>query len=324
MTPEDVERERQLVAMARAKMGDTSPVGHWTQGATRVVDALGAVMREKRTNKAEAAGLAGADDRIAAILSGQGGGFGGSVPSLTLSTAGQGAPGMVAAREPVAPVVADVPEVIPGGPMAGAVMDAPPVAAAVAANPSFFITPETRAVHRPSADMMNISMDFNASPGGGARGTEVIIPDNATPEMRAAAEAYNVMVADFARAHGIADYPVRGVRTRSENGRGVGNTVHLEPFFKDDLAMQEAIAANPAAFAELKRQAFGGLNGVRLVAPHGVGGDRGAASSVFGDETSYGELMANTLLGNPNPTAPRSFAGVTPTSGGPANGSSKP
>jgi hypothetical protein len=84
MTPEDVERERQLVALARAKMGDTSPVGHWTQGATRVVDALGAVLREKRTNKAEAAGLAGADERIAAILSGQGGG------NYTASTSGGG------------------------------------------------------------------------------------------------------------------------------------------------------------------------------------------------------------------------------------------
>jgi hypothetical protein len=84
LTPEDVARERELVALARSKMGDTSPVGHWTQGATRVVDALGAVLREKRTNKAEAAGLAGADERIAAILSGQGGG------NYTASTSGGG------------------------------------------------------------------------------------------------------------------------------------------------------------------------------------------------------------------------------------------
>jgi hypothetical protein len=89
MTPEEVDRERQLVALARAKMGDTSPVGHWTQGATRVVDALGAVLREKRTNKAEAAGLAGADERIAAILSGQGGGFGGG---YSASSSGGGSP----------------------------------------------------------------------------------------------------------------------------------------------------------------------------------------------------------------------------------------
>lgn len=88
MTPEEVDRERQLVALARAKMGDTSPVGHWTQGATRVVDALGAVLREKRTNKAEAAGLASADERIAAILAGQGGAGGG----VYASTSGGGSP----------------------------------------------------------------------------------------------------------------------------------------------------------------------------------------------------------------------------------------
>ena len=91
MTPEDVERERQLVAMARAKMGDTSPVGHWTQGATRVVDALGAVLREKRTNKAEAAGLASADEAIAALLAGRGG-AGYAAPSFTASSSGAPAP----------------------------------------------------------------------------------------------------------------------------------------------------------------------------------------------------------------------------------------
>lgn len=91
MTPEDVERERELVALARAKMGDTSPVGHWTQGATRVVDALGAVLREKRTNKAEAAGLASADEAIAALLAGRGG-AGYAAPSFTASSSGAPAP----------------------------------------------------------------------------------------------------------------------------------------------------------------------------------------------------------------------------------------
>ena len=88
MTPEDVERERELVALARSKMGDTSPVGHWTQGATRVVDALGAVLREKRTNKAEEAGLASADEAIAALLAGRGGAGGG----VYASTSGGGSP----------------------------------------------------------------------------------------------------------------------------------------------------------------------------------------------------------------------------------------
>ena len=89
MTPEEVDRERELVALARSKMGDTSPVGHWTQGATRVVDALGAVLREKRTNKAEAAGSAEADALIQAEIDKLRGGAGGGVYA---STSGGGSP----------------------------------------------------------------------------------------------------------------------------------------------------------------------------------------------------------------------------------------
>lgn len=64
LTPDQVERQRKLVEAAQGRMGDTSPVGHWTQGAARVVDALSGVVREKRADKAEAAGMAGADDYI--------------------------------------------------------------------------------------------------------------------------------------------------------------------------------------------------------------------------------------------------------------------
>jgi hypothetical protein len=163
----------------------------------------------------------------------------------------------------------------------------------------FFISPQTRAQYAPSGGMMNVSMDFNAAPSGTARGTEVIIPDNASAAVRAAAEQYNAGVAAFALQNGIADYPVRGVRTRSENGRGVANTIHAEPFFNSDSDMQMAIRNNPGAFAEIYRTAFGALPNTRLIAPHGVGADRGAASDYFTDETSFGELMANSLLGNP-------------------------
>ncbi|HBT37619.1 MAG TPA: hypothetical protein DEB52_16925 [Hyphomonas sp.] len=64
MTPDQVERQRELVAAAQGRMGDTSPVGNWMQGATRVVDALGGVLRERRTDKAETEGMAGADAYI--------------------------------------------------------------------------------------------------------------------------------------------------------------------------------------------------------------------------------------------------------------------
>lgn len=162
-----------------------------------------------------------------------------------------------------------------------------------------FFSPQTRAQFAPSPDFLNLSMDFNASPSGTARGTEVVIPDNAPPAVRAAAERYNQQVAAFAARNGIADYPVRGVRTRSENGRGVPHTIHAEPFFNSDTAMQEAIKKNPAEFAAIYRDAFGNLPNIRAIAPHGVGRDRGAVSSIFGDETTFGEMIANAGLGQP-------------------------
>lgn len=153
----------------------------------------------------------------------------------------------------------------------------------------------TRAVNSPDAGL-NISMDFNAAPGGGARGTEVIIPDNASPQLRAAAADYNARVVAFAAANGYSNYPNRGVRTRSQNGRGVRNTVHTEPFFNDDLQMQRIIQENPGEFAAIYQESFGDIDAT-LIPPHGVGRDRGATSSVFGDETSFGELMVDQIEG---------------------------
>ncbi len=178
---------------------------------------------------------------------------------------------------------------------------------------AFRIYPATRAQYAPQPGLLNISMDYNASPGGSARGTEVVIPDNASPEVRAAAERYNRNVAAFAARHGISDYPVRGIRTRSENKRGVPHTVHTEPFFNSDRAMQEAVKANAEEFAAIYKDAFGGLSNARLIAPHGVGNDRGAASPVFGSETDFGLMLANAALGSDYrlPDTPAMVAGDT-------------
>lgn len=65
LTPAQVARKRELAELARERGIDTSPIGHWTQGAARVVDALGGVLSEKRADRAEAEGMASADDFIA-------------------------------------------------------------------------------------------------------------------------------------------------------------------------------------------------------------------------------------------------------------------
>lgn len=153
----------------------------------------------------------------------------------------------------------------------------------------------TRAVNRPTSEVTNISLDFNASENTSARGTEVIIPDDASPELRAAAETFNQGVVDFAAKHGLSQ-PNRGVKTRSENGRGVRNTVHVEPFFRDNIDLQKAVEADFTAFSKIYEDSFGHLEGVRIIPPHGVGADRGAVSEVFGNETAFGKRVVKSLI----------------------------
>lgn len=157
----------------------------------------------------------------------------------------------------------------------------------------------TRAEYKPTAQMNNISLDFNSFKG--AKGTEVIIPDNASAETRAAAENFNQMVVDFAARHGYAGYKNRGVKTTSENKRGVSNTVHVEPFFQQDVAMEKIINENMEEFAQLYSKAFGSLP-ARMVAPHGTTNstgtvDKGANSATFGNELAFGNRIIDILLG---------------------------
>lgn len=167
------------------------------------------------------------------------------------------------------------------------------------------ISQGTRADFAPSADMYNISMDFNSFEGG--RGTEVIIPDNASPQVRQAAERFNQLVVDFAAKHGYSGYRNRGVKTTSENERGVRNTIHVEPFFTQDSQMEKIINENMAEFSQLYTQAFGNLK-ARLVAPHGVTNkkgvqDRGAVSPTFKDELTFGNMVLSNLTKSSQPAS---------------------
>lgn len=64
LTPEQVARQREMAAALASRAGDTSPVGHWTAGAARMVDAFGSRRKERMADDAEAAGLASADEAI--------------------------------------------------------------------------------------------------------------------------------------------------------------------------------------------------------------------------------------------------------------------
>lgn len=157
----------------------------------------------------------------------------------------------------------------------------------------------TRAEYEPTAQMNNISLDFNSFKG--AKGTEVIIPDNASAETRAAAENFNQLVVDFAAKYGYDGYKNRGVKTTSENKRGVSNTIHVEPFFQQDVAMEKIINENMEEFSQIYSNAFGSLP-ARMVAPHGTTNsrgivDKGANSTTFGNELAFGNRIIDILQG---------------------------
>ena len=161
------------------------------------------------------------------------------------------------------------------------------------------ISEGTRHNWSPNADMYNISLDYNSSQGG--TGTEVIIPNNASTEVRDAANNFNALVVEFARSKGYDGYKNRGVKTRSENKRGVPNTIHVEPFFRQDSKMEKLIKDNMDEFSLLYTEAFGNLP-ARMISPHGKFNskgiqDKGATSEVFGTELAFGNMIISSLLG---------------------------
>lgn len=75
LTPEQIEREREIAAALVKQGNDFSPVGHWTQGAARMANALVGNIREGRADRAQQEGIAGANEAfnnsgIAQLLTG--------------------------------------------------------------------------------------------------------------------------------------------------------------------------------------------------------------------------------------------------------------
>ena len=91
--------------------------------------------------------------------------------------------------------------------------------------------------------------------------------------------------------------------------------MHVEPFFNSDSLMQQAIQSNPEAFAAIYRDSFGSLPNARVIAPHGVGADRGATSDIFGTETDFGRMMINTILNGGGMPAQGPAQGPAPSQG---------
>ena len=100
-TPEQIARERDIISELQGRVGNTSPVDHWLQGAGRVVDAITGKIRERRADASEEMGMASADDFVAndpvlaSLINGTGSGVSMGVPSGAAS-----APSSAAVADP--------------------------------------------------------------------------------------------------------------------------------------------------------------------------------------------------------------------------------
>jgi hypothetical protein len=101
LTPEQIEQLQALEIRRRMGGVDTSPVNHWSQGAARVVDALGGVLRERRLANAAAENQQYNQGLASPLIDALGGGS-----SPTASAATSGVAQEMASTSP-APVVAE-------------------------------------------------------------------------------------------------------------------------------------------------------------------------------------------------------------------------
>lgn len=118
-----------------------------------------------------------------------------------------------------------------------------------------------------------ISMDSNSASGraGEILRPLVIIPNNATPQERQAAQASADAVARW-----LADNnPGQGrattglVRTTAENGRGIGGFFHTEFHSVNDTSALTTIRNNPQEYARIMAGTLGAIPGANFIVPHG-------------------------------------------------------
>ncbi len=150
-----------------------------------------------------------------------------------------------------------------------------------------------------------VNLDTNWAPAGRTTEPMVVIPDNATPQQRQAAEDYAARIADlYNEKFGTNVKPK--VLTRSQNGRGRNDTIHTEPFSVNDVRAVDFFSSEEGRgrHAEIIRETFGSLPGVAFSLPHDPTrkGDRGAVGPRGSEVDLAAPLLAElSRTGVPTP-----------------------
>jgi ribosomal protein L35AE/L33A len=132
---------------------------------------------------------------------------------------------------------------------------------------SWQVTPQTRDQIKTSsrAGQRQISLDFNSG-AATSRGVEIVIPYDATPEERAAAQAYVDKTVAWYQSKGI-EVPKGRVLTKTGRGAKVSR-FHTEPFYVQDADAMAAVQNDPDGYAAILEDTLGRLTGATFIAPH--------------------------------------------------------
>lgn len=146
-----------------------------------------------------------------------------------------------------------------------------------------------------------VNLDTNWAKGDRPTQPMVVIPDDATPAQRKAADEYAAKVSQlYNEQFGTSLTPK--VVTRSQNGRGRNDTIHTEPFSVNDTKAVEFFTGDEGrqAHAEIIRQTFGQIPGVAFSLPHDPTrkGDRGAVGP-RGSEVDLARPLLAEITGGP-------------------------
>lgn len=120
-----------------------------------------------------------------------------------------------------------------------------------------------------------ISTDFNDAENKSAKGIEVKVPSDATPEEIAHAKQWAQEVHAFFARHGH-DVPIRQQGTGiKKGGRGISGYFHTEPFFIHDEKARQIMEEHYEEYAQITGQTLGQIAGATFILPH-LSGDAGA------------------------------------------------
>lgn len=135
-------------------------------------------------------------------------------------------------------------------------------------NGRFGVTYRTRdRLPSSSVNARQVSLDFNDTASGkAARGVTIVIPANASPTERQAAQDYVDQTVDWFASHGL-QVPNLGVKTTTGKGTRVSR-FHTEPFFVGDSEAVDIMRRHPEQYARILAGTLGRIEGVTFIAPH--------------------------------------------------------